>query len=61
MFNSDNNQPVIQFYSQVAYSLTKTDAEAESREKIKKEESLKPTKEFYRIDKEEKLIKIAEQ
>jgi len=44
----------------VAYSLTKTDAEAESREKIKKEESLKPTKEFYRIDKEEKLIKIAE-
>ena len=61
MFNSDNNQPVIQFYSQVAYSFTKTDTEAESSENIKKVESLKPTKEFYRIYKEGKLIKIAEQ
>ncbi len=61
VFNSDNNQPVIQFYSQLTYNFTKTDTEAELREKIKKEESLKPTKEFYMIDKEGKLIKIAEQ
>jgi hypothetical protein len=61
VFNSDNNQPVVQFYTQLTCNFIKTDTEAELLEKIKKEESLKPTKEFYMIDKEGKLIKIAEQ
>jgi hypothetical protein len=61
VFNSNNNEPVIQFYTQLTYNFTKTDTEAEMRAKIKKEEEIKPSKEFYMIDKEGKLIKIADQ
>jgi uncharacterized protein YggE len=59
VFNSNNNQPVIQFYSQLIYGYKKKDSEEEMREKIKKEEEAKPTKEFYMIDNEGNLVKIA--
>lgn len=58
VFKSNNNQPVIQFYSQLQYTFTKSDTEEELREKIRKEEEKKPIKEFYMIDNEGNLSKI---
>jgi uncharacterized protein YggE len=61
VFNANNNQPVIQFYSQIIYGYQKKDTEEEMREKILKEAESKPTKEFYMIDKDGNLVKIATQ
>ncbi len=58
VFHSDNDEPVIQFYTQITYSYNKVDTEAEMREKIRKEEEKKPTKEFYILNKEGNLTKI---
>ena len=58
VFNSNNNQPVIQFYTQLQYGFIKTDTEEEMRVKIIKEEEKKPVKEFYVIDKDGNLTKI---
>lgn len=61
VFNSNNNEPVIQFYTQLQYVYKKVDTEDEIREKIRKEEEKKPSKEFYMINEKGELVKIATQ
>ncbi len=58
VFNANSTSPVIQFYFQLNYVYTKSDTEAEMREKIKKEEEKKSDKIFYIIDKTGNLKKV---
>ena len=58
VFNANTTNPVIQFYYQLNYTYTKTDTEAEMRDKIRKEEEKKQDKLFYIIDKSGNLKKV---
>ncbi len=58
VFHSNETSPVIQFYYALDYTYTKTDTEAEMREKMKKQLEEKQEKIFYIIDKKGNLKKI---
>lgn len=58
VFQSDLNNPAIQFYYEMVYSYQKVNQEEEARKKIEREEKQKQKNVLYRLDEEGKLQEV---